>query len=265
MRATLATLTALPLLTASLHLGAVHPHVHGELHRRVIATEVVVVTKTVYTTVTQDSPSSTAASTSVNISESSASVTMALPTSSSAATLKPPGDTSYTALPLSPNHALIVNSCDYDVFVSSIGDESCGPSTLAQRIPANTTYTERIRICYKSGVSLKVARTAALEHPMQFEYTVWDDKKTVSYDISYLDCMVQEDGGAKTFDKCVGHEKGIQAVAGSDCPVFQCEAGVECAQQAYTIPEFGYLPGAPVGACNVEQGIAFELCAENRT
>jgi hypothetical protein len=179
----------------------------------------------------------------------------------------------FAALVAEPNKAIILNSCDYDVYISSMGDQSCGPDTTANSrlLPANSTYREPIRTCYKSGVSLKVARTKHLTRPMQFEYAVWDDKKTVSYDISYLDCMVvglsdgRSDGsGSKDFSGCVGHEKGIQAAAGQYCPVFQCLAGVECAQHAYTVPEFGYLPGAPVGAYDVEKGIAFEVCAENR-
>jgi hypothetical protein len=38
--------------------------------------------------------------------------------------------------------------------------------------------------------------------PMQFEYAVWDDKRTVSYDISYLDCMKNENGEQDLGARC---------------------------------------------------------------
>lgn len=38
---------------------------------------------------------------------------------------------------------------------------------------------------------------------MQFEYAIWADKKTVSYDISYLDCM-KIDKGEQDLSDCVG-------------------------------------------------------------
>jgi hypothetical protein len=99
---------------------------------------------------------------------------------------------------------------------------------------------------------------------MQFEYTVWDDKTTMSYDISYLDCQVKTDATTFDFSACVGHEKGIQAAA-KDGPVYRCVANEPCAQNAYIVPEFGYLPGAPVGACTIDKGVAFEICANKRT
>ncbi|RAR01728.1 FAD-binding-like protein [Stemphylium lycopersici] len=281
MRAASATLMALPLLAVGAHLKHGHEHVHADRHRRAVATEVVVVTKTIYTTLTVDQPetssssslSSTILSTSqfhsitVKLPEKGApdivSPTASLSTVPSKAPAKTPNNP-YPALASQANNAIIVNSCDYDVYVSSIGDESCGPGNVCKLVPANSTYAEPIRSCYKSGISLKVAKTKALTKPMQFEYTVWDDKTTVSYDISYLDCMVENSNG-KDFSACVGHEHGIQAGSGEECPVFHCLADVECGQHAYTVPEFGYLPGAPVGACSIDKGVAFELCAENRT
>lgn len=269
MRSTFAVLATLPFV-AMAHLEHGHHHVHGEVHGRALITETVVVTETIYTTLTV-APSSSAMKTlspssTVNFSSNGAtSITSPTALPSVAPPGKPPKPTNnpYAALLPEPNNAMIVNSCDYDVYVSSIGDESCGPGTTCHLIGANSTYTEPIRTCYKSGISLKVSKTKDIAQPVQFEYTVWDNKKTVSYDISYLDCMMQRDGN-KDFSRCAGHERGIQAAAGEECPVFHCLADVECAQHAYTVPEFGYMPGAPVGACEVDKGIAFELCAENR-
>jgi hypothetical protein len=38
-----------------------------------------------------------------------------------------------------------------------------------------------------------------------------------------------------------------------------------CPQRAYFVAEFGYQPGAPVCACNIESGIAFEFYTQNRS
>jgi hypothetical protein len=48
---------------------------------------------------------------------------------------------------------------------------------------------------------------------MQFEYTVWPDKTTMSYDISYLDCQINIDATTLDFGNCAGHERGIQAAS----------------------------------------------------
>lgn len=103
---------------------------------------------------------------------------------------------------------------------------------------------------------------------MQFEYSVWPtDNSLVSYDISYLDCMKNKEG-EKDLSACVGHEGGIQAAGGASdderCPDYYCKANEWCDQQAYVVAEFDYKPGAPVGACAVDKGIAFEVCAGNR-
>jgi hypothetical protein len=274
---------ALPLLAAGAHLGRRHIHDHEKVHRRAIETNVVMVTETIFKTVTVESTSSSADSSScvaivasatpspsitVNVPEKDASDVASAPTSSSTVPSEMPSSSGnlYAALDSVPHKAIIVNSCEYDVYVSSIGDESCdnGPGSVCVVITANTTYTEAIRTCYKSGISLKVAKTKSMAKPMQFEYTVWDDQIQVSYDISYLDCMKKTDQAETDFNDCVGHEKGIQAAA-KDGPVFECAANEPCAQHAYIEPEFGYLPGAPVGASTIDKGVAFEICAENRS
>lgn len=268
MRPFFAVLVSLSLVTMAHHEHG-HHQAHREVHGRAIKTEVVFVTETVYTTVNAALSSSAATilpqwSVFGTSSKAPASTT-SLAASPSVAPLEPSKapNNPYAALIPQLNNAIIVNSCNYDVYVSSIGDQSCGPGNMGYRVPANSTYVEPIRKCYKSGIALKVYKTQELKKPMQFEYTVWDDKKTASYDISYLDCMVER-GGLKDFTQCVGHERGIQAAAGKNCPAFYCLAEIECGLHAYTVPEFGYMPGAPVGACDVEKGVAFELCAENR-
>lgn len=274
-----AIVMALPLLIAGARVGQGHAHgiAHSELHRRVVVTDVVVVTTTLITTVTVE-PSSSSSSAIISATDS-ASFTVEHPgkdTPATVSTSAPPTiapiqepsnnkGSSYPSLIPEPSSATVINSCVYDIYVSSVGDKSCrpGPGSTCQLIASNTTYREAIRVCDKSGISLKVSKTKDMTKPMQFEYTVWEDKKTVSYDISYLDCMTEKDG-QKDMTGCVGYETGIQAASGTDCPAYKCVGNVVCTKEAYVVAEFGYQPGAPVGACTVNQGVAFELCAENR-
>lgn len=109
---------------------------------------------------------------------------------------------------------------------------------------------------------MKVSKEKSAASPMQFEYSVWPNEVMVSYDISYLDCMNNKNG-EKDLSGCAGHDGGIQAVGGGDCPDYRCPAGKWCDKHAYVVAEFGYLPNAPVGGCTVDKGIAFELCAGN--
>lgn len=262
----------LPLLAAG---SPRHGHNHAETYRRALTTEVVVVTETIFTTLTVE-PSSTVSTTSCSSSATlSASPLFPInngtklpekgvpPVASPSAS--PPKNNNGPYRPLVPEaySAIIKNSCEYHVYVTSSGADSCGPGVNCQFVPSNTTYTEKIRVCDHSGISLKVAKTEAMTAPMQFEYTVWDDKETVSYDISYLDCM-KNANGEQDLSACAGHDGGIQAAAGDDCPTYQCAANEWCAQQAYVVAEFDYKPGAPVGACGINKGVAFELCAGNR-
>lgn len=183
-----------------------------------------------------------------------------------ASTASPPseGDNAYQPLVPVANSASVKNSCEYPVYVKSEGHHSCGPGVECELIAPNSTYTEKMRNCENGGISLKVSKTQDMRNPMQFEYSVWPNKETVSYDISYLNCM-KNTKGEKDLSACVGHEGGIQAGAGDDsCPDYVCKANEWCDQQAYVVAEFDYKPGAPVGACAIEKGIAFELCAGNR-
>ncbi|KAI4960757.1 hypothetical protein J4E86_002382 [Alternaria arbusti] len=271
---------ALPLLATGAHLGHRHSHKHEKVNPRAMQTNVVIVTETIFMTVTLDSTSSSASSgcsiTTVSTSLPEPSITVEVPqkgvpdvASTSVASATPSAtpssaDGMYASLDSVANQAIILNSCDYDVYVSSIGDDKqCdnSPGSDCVTVSANSTYSEPIRTCNGSGISLKVAKSTSMDNPMQFEYTVWDDKIQVSYDISYLDCMTKD---GTNFDNCAGHEKGIQAAA-KDGPSFECAANEPCAAEAYVVPEFGYLPDAPVGRATVDKGVAFEICAGNRS
>jgi hypothetical protein len=156
---------------------------------------------------------------------------------------------------------MVKNSCDYPVYIWSDGNPSCeGPVAKGKLIEANGTHIEILRKCPSGGVSLKVSKTESAAKPVQFEYSLWLEQSVIFYDISYLDCMSNEDG-EKDLRECAGHDGGIQAVGGGDCKGFHCPANEWCDVNAYVVAEFGYQDGAPVGGCSVEKGIAFELCA----
>lgn len=156
---------------------------------------------------------------------------------------------------------IILATCAW-ILVPAEGHTTCdGTQTKAQLIEPQGTYTEKLRVCSDGGISLKISKTQNAARPMQFEYAIWKDGKTVSYDISYLDCM-NNDKGQQDLNDCPGHDRGIQAAGGAhDSPVYQCPPGLWCDKQSYVVAEFGYQPGAPVGAVPAEKGMAFELCA----
>lgn len=72
---------------------------------------------------------------------------------------------------------------------------------------------------------------------------------------------MKNSNGEQDLSECAGHDGGIQAVGGGNCNSYHCIANEWCDTMAYVVEEYGYKPGAPVGACPPDQGIAFELCA----
>jgi hypothetical protein len=277
---------SLPLLVAGLHHnhGNAHSGAHG-VDRRAIKVETVTVTEIEAVTITFDGGTSSATSPSASATDFAVSTVLyykmvtyfGLQTNCSQPTWAEAQQSAglskdtagrdgnpYPTLVAVANSAMVKNSCGYDVYIWSDGQETCeGPAAKGKLLEANGTYVEKLRECAEGGISLKISKNNSAAHPMQFEYTVWPDHKTVSYDISYLDCMSKKDG-EKDLGECAGHEGGIQAVGGSDCPDYHCLAGQWCDKNAYVVAEFGYLPGAPVGGCTVDKGIAFELCAATR-
>jgi hypothetical protein len=275
---------ALPLLAS----GALHSHAkaHKRAHALVardVKLEVVTITEIVTVTVDGDATStSTAPIALVSLSSAPAVVLISFlsrpptnlsqPTSSAVAkpalsskTAEDKGVSPYPTLVPVAGSAMIKNSCGYPVYVWSDGDPSCeGPAAKGKLVEANGTHIEFIRKCSTGGISLKVSKNNSAAKPMQFEYAVWEsDKHRVSYDISYLNCMKNENG-EKDLSECAGHDGGIQAAGGSDCDTHYCLANKWCDVQAYVVAEFGYQDGAPVPSCEKEKGIAFELCASNR-
>jgi hypothetical protein len=276
-------LTLALLAQATMH--GHHDRVH-EFKRRAVETEMVTVTEieTVIVTVEQKSVSvistSTAAISLTTYTSSSAVIPTfksfrphtnpsqpVSPVSSdvSAAATEPiklaNTTTGFNDLNLVSGMAMIRNSCPYPVYIWSESHPSRpSPAAKGALLPAMGLHTETMRACPEGGVSLKISKDNTLTAPMQFEYTVWTDHVTVSYDISYLNCM-KNGNGEKDLSGCAGHDGGIQAVGGGSCKHFACPANQWCDHNAYVVAEYGYLPNAPVGGCTVDKGIAFELCA----
>lgn len=265
MRTSIVVLLALLVLAAGAQHGHGRDHAHGLRHRHALEVEVVTVTDVVYHTVTVVA-SSTAPPYKPNVCcKPRAALTShnfpQLKTLSAAQSTSVPdnGSNPYQPIVAVANSASVKNSCSYAVYITSEGHSSCGPGAENKLIAAYSTYTEKLRKCKTGGISLKVSKSQDMGNPMQFEYSVWTDEPTVSYDISYLNCMNGNDLSA-----CAGHDGGIQASAGDDsCPAYHCIANEMCDKQAYVVAEFDYKPGAPVGACAVDKGIAFEFCAGN--
>ena len=166
-----------------------------------------------------------------------------------------------------PGAASVLNSCPYPVYIKSDGHISCEGSQEVQLVAPQSVYTEDLRTCKDGGISLKISKTPDMQAPMQFEYSVWPDNKMVSYDMSFLSCL-KNDHDEKDLRACAGQEHGMQTVGGTQadehCATYFCRPGEWCDKQAYVVKEFDYRPGAPVGACTVDKGVAWELCAGNR-
>ncbi|KAF2825687.1 hypothetical protein CC86DRAFT_394587 [Ophiobolus disseminans] len=248
---------SLPLLATSARHGHNHARGHKQvLEQRSAEANIVAVTDTVTVTVTV-----TAAPASSSAAQSSTTIVTTKETLPAEKNTNG-GEQGFQDLQPVANSATIKNSCPYSVYISSVGDPSCeGDAAEGKLVEANGTYTETFRKCVNGGVSLKVSKTEDASRPMQFEYALWKDKPdTVSYDISYLDCMKNQNG-EKDLSECAGHDGGIQAMGGgSDTPTYRCPANIWCDKKAYVVAEFAYQPGAPVGSCKAEKGIAFELC-----
>ncbi|KAH7083732.1 hypothetical protein FB567DRAFT_447301 [Paraphoma chrysanthemicola] len=250
-------LLTLVLSAMAVRLGHQHgnAHHHG-LELRAIVTEVQVVTVTQILTVTVGTDTSTSSAT--NTSSSTA------PSSTSPHNNTTGGTHAFKSLDTIPDTVTLLNSCDYPVYLWSVGHNCDGTEAVGQLIAPHDTYKESIRRCEIGGIALKISRIMDALMPMQFEYTVWaSDSSMLSYDIAYLDCL-KNDHGQKDISPCAGAELGVQAVGDGDAKSFRCGAGEWCSVQAYVVPAFDYQAGAPVGGCKVHHDVAFELCAGNR-
>ncbi|KAJ4356642.1 uncharacterized protein N0V89_004678 [Didymosphaeria variabile] len=198
----------------------------------------------------------------------------ALPTLAAALCEAP---SNFHKLTTTPNQGSIKNSCDYEVYVDSMG---CGKGAQHQLIPAGQTWSEPLRSCppEEGTVVYKVTKADEPAKPVQFEVGLSvnpGQENSVWYDISFLDCMQPN---TTDLSACPGWEGGVQCIPGKQgCQVFVCGPGEYCDGSTYTVPEFGIIvagqyknddwrvkAGSPVCSCDTRQeGIAFELCAAN--
>ncbi|KAF2743596.1 hypothetical protein M011DRAFT_377617, partial [Sporormia fimetaria CBS 119925] len=159
------------------------------------------------------------------------------------------------------NSAVVKNSCTYPIHILPVAP---GTTPKSEIIQPGQTFTRPLHISPKcipghpnalcGGVSLKVSRHPNDNNVIQFEYTAVDG--LVWYNLSLIVC-IKKPGG------CVGHEGGYKAVAAQaqGCREFKCGPSETCDTEAYFIEEYGYQDGAPVGACRLDGGVAFEVCA----
>jgi hypothetical protein len=258
-------------------VGAIHHHdPKGKMHRHALSNRgvhtsydhnvvTVVVTKTICMPASATSSSFDASAPSLFISSSSvpASPQASASPSSSA---PPPAAKS--------NIAVIRNHCTYDVYLWSTGDH--GDGDCSKKIPAGGTHEEPLRARKQGGVSLKIGKVGAPENDKcrvmnpitQFEYTLGTKKTmdastgnneldgTVWYNLSFVDCQKDLDGS-----ECPGWDGGVTGDSGGECRKFICPPGQTCQGEAYFIAENEGLDNGPVGQCEVEHGLTFQLCA----
>ncbi|KAF2658865.1 hypothetical protein K491DRAFT_713118 [Lophiostoma macrostomum CBS 122681] len=159
----------------------------------------------------------------------------------------------------SANHAMVINSCPYSVYLQSIsgGASSVNNATdRSQVLAPGATYTEAMRNP-GFGIALKISNgTAATNTVTQLEYAL-DPSGDVWYDLSFINCIVD---GSYDAAKCPGHDYGLKAKAGQGCKDFTCGPNEVCIGQAYWLKENGYQGGAPVSQCAASKGLTFELC-----
>ena len=95
-------------------------------------------------------------------------------------------------------------------------------------------------------------------------------KGLLSYDLSFLDCMVQ---GTTNLTGCAGWTEGHQCQGGKGSPVMACLPGEYCDRTSYTVPEYGQTEenresrlkvAAPVASAELAQGLIWEVCAGKR-
>ncbi|KAF2681534.1 hypothetical protein K458DRAFT_309620 [Lentithecium fluviatile CBS 122367] len=167
--------------------------------------------------------------------------------------------------------AVIINSCDYDLSLNSVG---CGTGVQGQLIPAGETYTEPIRDCTNAGVALH-ATSKNHTKPVIVEYGAGPQDalkltRPLSYDLSFLDCMVKE---TANLTGCAGWKEGHQCSGGVGSTVWSCLPEQYCDRTSYTVPEYGQTPenkdwrikvAAPVASTDFTNGVVWELCAANR-
>ncbi|QIW97162.1 hypothetical protein AMS68_002680 [Peltaster fructicola] len=93
-----------------------------------------------------------------------------------------------SALASTPGKAIIVNACNYPVYLGAVpsadGGYSESDATLAHGDSWNQTWTQ---LTNGNGWSLKLSKSSDLSHPLQYEYTYHADESVIWFDLSCVD------------------------------------------------------------------------------
>lgn len=137
--------------------------------------------------------------------------------------------------------AIVQNECSFPVYLWSVAASS-GPMVS---VPAGTNYSEAYRINTNGGgVSIKIAAEKDQNAGVtQFEYTFTDP--TIWYDISNINGYPFEAWGVTL------------TPTDSNCPIKDCEAGVELCTNAYNV----YNDDAATAACGDAADLVLVLCS----
>ncbi|KAF2658866.1 hypothetical protein K491DRAFT_713119 [Lophiostoma macrostomum CBS 122681] len=180
----------------------------------------------------------------------------------------PAPDTS-TDLPRTANTVMIKNSCDYDLNLAKVpGGSQVTPAV--EKLPAHGSWSVDFVADTPGGSGFDTSVKIALgdQKPegnlsiTQFEYNYITATNQVWYDISLVDCTrnVSKDEGGGTH--CPGWESGLRVQSGKACVAYECAAQEFCPKQVYWFNNYDGKTGAPNTACDVKEGVTFELCTE---
>jgi len=84
----------------------------------------------------------------------------------------------------SPGKAVVVNKCEYEVYLCNVPAEGGGYTEIDQTLSPNDTYSQQwTELSNTDGWSLKLSKDSSLGDIMQYEYTFHNDG-TIWYDLS---------------------------------------------------------------------------------
>ncbi|EAT84189.1 hypothetical protein HBH56_040980 [Parastagonospora nodorum] len=158
-----------------------------------------------------------------------------------------------------------VNKCPYALFYWVVGPEKSNlPSGDENHYEvfanSNSSHAMLDTRGWGGGVSLKIRDVPYYEHQpagiLQVEYTLDPAKRSIWYDMSYIDCDANV--GYKDPKYCPLKDGGItlETPAKFNCPNASCEHGV-CSK---VYDKHGAWPGEPSYACDLDSDIMVTTC-----
>ncbi|TKA83425.1 hypothetical protein B0A55_00369 [Friedmanniomyces simplex] len=89
-----------------------------------------------------------------------------------------------SALAQSVGRAIVVNACEYEVYVCGVPAQGGGYTEIDKTLSPNGTFTQQwTELSNSQGWSIKLSKDTALANIMQYEYTFHNDG-TIWYDLS---------------------------------------------------------------------------------